>query len=271
MTYGLFLWIFLGIPLALAGLAAWRDRRSGRTLPAGLSSLPAWIGVAAHVLAAVAYTTPWDNYLVANGVWYYNPRLVTGLTLGWVPVEEYTFFVLQTLLAGLWVVWLARRLPEPPAPGAVEGWRATALLALGLAWLASLGLLFSGWRPGTYLGLVLAWALPPIMLQAAFGADLLWRRRRLVGLALLPITLYLGAVDSLAIRAGTWTIDPGQSLKVFLPGGLPLEELVFFLLTNTLLVFGLTLALDCASRARAAGLPPHFQLFLLKGKKYKTE
>ena len=56
------------------------------------------------VLIAVAYTTPWDNYLVATNVWWYDESLVTGLKLGWVPIEEYTFFVLQTLMTGLWTL-----------------------------------------------------------------------------------------------------------------------------------------------------------------------
>lgn len=62
-------------------------------------SLPVSLGYAApgralllHVVLAVVYTAPWDNYLVATGVWSYNPGLVTGVTLGWVPIEEYTFF-----------------------------------------------------------------------------------------------------------------------------------------------------------------------------------
>ena len=52
-------------------------------------------------MVAVLYTTPWDNYLVATGVWWYDPHLVAGLVLGWVPIEEYTFFILQTLAMGL--------------------------------------------------------------------------------------------------------------------------------------------------------------------------
>jgi lycopene cyclase domain-containing protein len=60
---------------------------------------------------AVVYTTPWDNYLVATGVWWYDPQLVTGLVLGWVPIEEYTFFIVQPILAGLWLLMLMRYLP----------------------------------------------------------------------------------------------------------------------------------------------------------------
>jgi lycopene cyclase domain-containing protein len=114
--------------------------------------------------------------------------------------------------------------------------------------------LWRGWAPGAYLALILVWALPPIMLQLAVGADILWRYRRLVLTALLTATAYLGAADSLAINAGIWTISPAQSFGVFLGGRLPLEEAVFFLVTNTLIVFGVTLLLARETRQRLADL-----------------
>jgi len=85
--------------------------------------------------------------------------------------------------------------------------------------------------------------LLPIILQLAVGADVLWHQRRLVALALLPPMLYLVAADALAINSGTWTIAPTQSTGVMLGDVLPLEELVFFGLTNVLIVFGMTLFL----------------------------
>lgn len=256
MSYFQFLAIFLVLPLALMAWLTISDLRQGRQLPGALGNLPYWLPLIVHVFIAVTYTTPWDNYLVATGVWYYNPELVTGITLGWVPIEEYTFFVLQTLLTGLWLLFLARRISEGRENlpnGTSLRWWSTALL--GVAWLASVGLLVSGWEPGTYLGLILGWALPPIMLQTAFGADLLWRHRRLVGLTLTSVTLYLSAADTLAIGEwGTWTIDPGQSLNIFVAGLLPVEELIFFLMTNILIVFGMTLALELESRLRVRAL-----------------
>ncbi|MEZ4642189.1 MAG: hypothetical protein R3E31_05515 [Chloroflexota bacterium] len=45
-------------------------------------------------------------------------------------------------------------------------------------------ILLIGWQPGNYLALELGWALPYIMLQLFFGADILWRQRRLVFLGL---------------------------------------------------------------------------------------
>ena len=100
------------------------------------------------------------------------------------------------------------------------------------------------------MALELIWALPPIILQLAFGADILWRYRRLVFWALIPTTIYLCAADTLAIVSGTWTIDPAQSTGYFV-GSLPIEEAVFFLLTNTLVVFGMILVLAQESQPRA--------------------
>jgi lycopene cyclase domain-containing protein len=125
------------------------------------------------------------------------------------------------------------------------------LLGLGLVWLGMAVMLIAGWQPGTYLALILIWALPPVMLQIGFGADILWRQRRLVLLTLLPVTLYLSLADTLAIGAGTWTIDPAQSLPIYLGGLLPVEEFIFFLMTNVLLVLGTVLVLSRESQSRA--------------------
>jgi len=248
MTYFGFLARFLLIPLAVMALLLWRDRE--RDFPANLRSLPGWGVVLLHVLIALVYTTPWDNYLVATHVWWYDPNLVTGMTMGWVPIEEYTFFVLQTLLTGMWLLWLAPRLPRAMTWRPTPTMRWIPLAALGLIWLTVLGLLLTRVAPATYLSLILVWALPPIGLEVAFGGDILWRYHRLVAAAILMPSLYLVVADTLAIAAGTWTISSQQTLGLHLPGGLTLEEALFFLVTNTLIGLGITLFLAEESRAR---------------------
>src|SRR5690606_27373918 len=64
------------------------------------------------LIAAIAflYTTPWDNYLVYRGVWGYGTARVLGV-IGYVPIEEYAFFLPQPFLTGL---WLSRLLKQPP-------------------------------------------------------------------------------------------------------------------------------------------------------------
>lgn len=241
MTYCGFLAGFLLIPVALL-LWGWAWRR-GALRPAYLRNLSSWVALLLHVLLALLYATPWDNYLVATRVWWYDPALVTGLVLGWVPVEEYTFFVLQTLLTGTWLLWLSPTLPRCPTWQASPRWRVLSLLPLGLIWLIAAWLLAAHITQATYLALILAWALPPIALQLAFGADILWRYRKLVVTAVLVPTLYLALADTLAIAEGIWIISPTQTLGVHLPGGLPVEEALFFLVTNILIGFGMTLAL----------------------------
>ncbi len=243
MTYFGFLLLFLVLPIVALLLFAALQRRP---------STPAvWVAIAVQVVLAVLYTSPWDNYLVAHGVWYYNPVRVSGILLGFVPVEEYVFFVLQAILVGL--VWQALS----PRSGFVRAFvpsgrtRLWSCAVVGLLWLGALLLLFGGWKPGTYLSLISAWALPPILIQLAFGADILWHKRELLlGLIVLP-GLYLSAADSLAIRSGIWTIDPAQSMGVFI-GSLPLEEGLFFFVTVVLLSFGMALSLSSESHSRLA-------------------
>jgi lycopene cyclase domain-containing protein len=257
MTYFNFLAVFIGLPLALFGLIAWLDTRRGRRLPAVLQGFPFQVTLILHVAVALLYTTPWDNYLVATGVWYYNPDLIAGITLGYVPLEEYTFFVVQTLLTGLWLRFLALRLPMPSGafqPNRWQRWLPSA--ALALLWVFAVSWLVTGWKPGTYLGLILGWAIPPILIQFIFGGDILFRHGRLVLLVLGVPTLYLAAADFIAIGSGTWTIDPNQSLNIFVGGVLPVEEFIFFLVTNTLISLGSVLFQAQESHARAQSLFP---------------
>jgi lycopene cyclase domain-containing protein len=250
MTYFGFLWRFLLIPILILLGLTFVDQRAGREIKGFKGGSKVWLAIGLHVLVAVLYTTPWDNYLVATGVWYYNPALVTGVVIGWVPVEEYTFFVLETILSGLWWWFLARRLSPPKKdflPNNKLRFWSTGIVFI--FWLIFTVTYFSSWKPGTYLSIVLFWALPAILPQMLFGADILWQHRKLVSWTILPIALYLSAMDLIAISSGTWTIDPAQSTGIFL-GGLPIEEAVFFLLTNLLIGFGITLLLAGESQTR---------------------
>lgn len=250
MTYSGFLVRFLVIPMIIMGLLLWRDHRRGITTPAYLRNLPAWAAILVHIFIAVIYTTPWDNYLVATSVWWYDPERVTGITLGWVPIEEYTFFVLQTWLTGMWLIWLARRMPPAAQWMPSSKLRAISAILLTILWLPFVLFLIRGTEPATYISLILAWALPPIILQVGFGADILWRYRNLVLTTIAVPTLFLALADTLAIQIGIWTISPQQTTGIHLPGGLPLEEFLFFLVTNVLVGFGVTLALAQESKGR---------------------
>jgi len=251
VTYFGFLARYVVLPLAIIrALLAWHKQRR-ENLSDELTHWPEDKVLLAHAAVAVTYTTLWDNYLVASGIWGYDRNLVSGVRLGWVPVEEYTFFVLQPLLTGSWFLFLARHIPADPPTGDTMGrGRAVITGGLGALWLASVYGLWKGGTRRRYLSLITSWALPPIMLQTAFGGDILWRHRKLIATALIPSSLYLGISDSKAIRAGTWHISPKKTIGVDVIPDLPFEEALFFFLTNLLLIFGVTLVLSKESEKR---------------------
>jgi lycopene beta-cyclase len=251
MTYFGFLLRFLVIPIVIFFLIYLFDEKNEKYILGFKNGHPVWIAIGIHILLALIYTTPWDNYLVATGVWYYNPQLVTGIVLGYVPIEEYTFFVLETLLAGLWWYFLARRLDlnvEKFIPS--QKIRFGSFAVLFVVWIIFAALFFAGPPFLTYLSIIFFWALPAIAPQLLFGADILWRHGKLVALTILPMALYLSVVDSLAITASTWTIAPSQSTGILLSGVLPIEEAIFFLVTVTLVTFGMTLFLAEEAQGR---------------------
>ncbi len=237
MTYFGFLLRFLVIPILILLFINLRDRRDS---PYNGSSMKIAYGIFIHVILAVVYTTPWDNYLVASGVWYYKRQLVSGLIWGYVPVEEYAFFMLDTILAGLWWWFVANRLAQPGEFKPSKKTRFTPFFLLIIIWAIFVFMFFSQAKSVTYISIILVWALPAILLQFLFGADILWYHRKLLVLAILPAFLYFSIIDSLAISSGIWTIDPAQSTSIML-GPLPIEEAVFFLVTSALISFGVTL------------------------------
>jgi lycopene cyclase domain-containing protein len=228
-----------------------------------------WSAIGIHVLLAVLYTTPWDNYLVATGVWYYNPDLVTGILLGYVPIEEYTFFVVETILAGLWWWFLARRLSLTPnsSPAGRGGFTPNKKIIyvstciLVTFWLLFTYLFFFGAPKWTYLGITLFWALPAILPQLLFGADILWHYRKLVFWAIMVPGTYLSLMDIVALKESTWAISPDQTTGINFFGILPLEEVVFFFITNTMLTFGVTLLLANVSQERFAEIKEQIRVW----------
>lgn len=80
-----------------------------------------------------------------------------------------------------------------------------------------------------YLGVLIGILIGSSWLEIVVRTRVLRRWRRLL-LALLPgVILFIGW-DLYAIAAGHWTFDPERTSGVILPGDLPLEEALFFLI-----------------------------------------
>ncbi len=200
-----------------------------------------WQCIGALCVVAVVWTTPWDNYLVASGVWWYDEDLVLNIIIGYVPLEEYAFFVLQTILTSILFAGILAYTPEPKQP--FRAWSIFPSVGLVTALtLLVLAMLLSGEQKYNYLILELGWlALLPFATQWLFGLDIIVYRWKAFLPAVLIPTLWLTAMDSIAIGAGTWSISEEQTIGILLGGRVPIEEGIFFLITNLLIVQGMTL------------------------------
>jgi 15-cis-phytoene synthase/lycopene beta-cyclase len=198
--------------------------------------------IAFLISIAVISTIPWDSYLIRRRVWTYPSYVIIGPTLFNIPAEEVFFFIIQTYNTSLLYLLLSKPVFHP-AYLPSQKHHATQW-NLGHAVLAFLvtGGGFLVWRgnEGTYLGLILAWAGPFALLLWSLSSQFLLSLPLSSTVAPIAIpTVYLWVVDTLALRRGTWTIESGTKFGVHLWEGLEIEEAVFFLATNILIVFGL--------------------------------
>jgi lycopene cyclase domain-containing protein len=81
---------------------------------------------------------------------------------------------------------------------------------------------------GTYLLILLACLVGTAPLEFVLHTHVYARWRRLA-VAVLPVLVAFGAWDVAAIHAHWWRYDDAYLVGVTLPGHLPLEELLFFL------------------------------------------
>ncbi|KAF2146305.1 uncharacterized protein K452DRAFT_243028 [Aplosporella prunicola CBS 121167] len=205
------------------------------------------------VSIAIISTIPWDSYLIRTRIWTYPSHVIIGPKLFDIPAEEIFFFVVQTYNTSLLYLLFSKPVFHP-AYLRTERRDGSTLEERRPTWkkyqligqlLLGLGIGYSAWMVkaggvGTYMGLIVLWAFPFLLLLWSLAYQFI------LGLpkssTLLPIvlpTLYLWVVDTLALRRGTWVIESGTKLGIHLWSGLEIEEAVFFLITNTLIIFGL--------------------------------
>jgi lycopene cyclase domain-containing protein len=89
----------------------------------------------------------------------------------------------------------------------------------------------------TYLGVLAACLACALWLEPVLRVGVFRRWRRLL-LTLAPVVAVFVVWDLVAIATGQWTYDPAQLVGITLPGRLPLEELLFFLVIPLCAVLG---------------------------------
>ncbi|GAA5895709.1 uncharacterized protein JCM6883_001595 [Sporobolomyces salmoneus] len=194
------------------------------------------------ITIAVLATIPWDSYLIRNRIWSYPQSSVVGPTLFAIPYEEVFFFFIQTYItASVYALFTrpvvhAVLLPTKPEQGRTTRYVGTGLFLLVTA--LSITKIKEGGE-GTYLALIVGWVAPFLaLLWFITSTHILAMPRYSVVLPILLPTLYLWECDARALQRGTWVIEQGTKLGLSYRG-LEIEEAVFFLLTNLMIVFGL--------------------------------
>jgi lycopene cyclase domain-containing protein len=88
-----------------------------------------------------------------------------------------------------------------------------------------------------YLAVLAGCLAGALWLEPVLRVGVLRQWRRLL-LTLVPVVLVFGAWDLAAIAAHQWWYDPAQTTGILLPGRLPLEELLFFVVVPVCAVLG---------------------------------
>ncbi len=184
-------------------------------------------GLAILLCLALVYTIPWDNLLIAEGVWWYGDGATAG-TIWQAPLGEYLFFVFQPIIVCLWLFQFPRidDVSLIRIPLSYRGLGVAAGAAVSLV-----GYLMLDVQSLYYLGAILFWSGPILSIHWGFGWPYLWRLRKTMLLGVSVPTLYLCTIDRIAIEMGVWVLSDAHTTGITVLG-LPIEEGTFFFMTS---------------------------------------
>ena len=242
MTYSRFHLLFNLPLLAVLIAASWTAPWSPDELLAGGLVL----------LAAMLFTTPWDNLAAKWGIWGF-PREKYLARIGYLPVEEYAFFLLQSANVILAVRAVFHLFPEWQTGNEVAVDTLTLILLGGsiVPWLFvifQLRWLRHKFGPRVNYAVHLCWFLPFLYAQWVIAPFLFIDHAGLMALITGAFGIYYTLADIIAVRGGTWFFDEKQITGVKLGGILPWEEIAFFFLTSLLVAQSYLLLLPADMR-----------------------
>lgn len=192
-------------------------------------------------ILAVTYTTPWDNYIIYHKAWWYRKDAVIG-TIGWVPIEEYIFFVIQTIFTSLWTICCSRWTLHSLHLRHTKRLQSELIKYLGIVLMVIA--ILCGWlhaipdRKTFYLCSIIWWSLLVVVILWYIGSSYIVRRYQQILCSVVLPSVYFCYVDLIALRAKVWHINERTSLEMFPISELPIEEVIFFFITNFMVVMG---------------------------------
>ncbi|MBV9392376.1 MAG: lycopene cyclase domain-containing protein, partial [Verrucomicrobia bacterium] len=199
------------------------------------------------IVIVMVFTSPWDSYAVSKGFWGFAQGQHV-IRLGFLPIEEYLFFVLQTvevfLLTHCAAFLLQFRSAHTPSITSLM----VPLVFFAIAWIV-LGLAVAGHLlpKHHYLFHLLYWFSPVLVFQWLLAGRLLWTNALTILLPAIFVGSWLSFGDMVAIQENIWFFDESQILGIKLKG-IPVEEILFFCLTSLLIAQSYVMLLPIISQ-----------------------
>lgn len=187
------------------------------------------------IFLAVTYTTPWDSYLIKEKIWTYAPGNVL-FSIYRIPIEEYFFFVIQTIIGCLFTAHLLRN-SQNKYQITIHP-RRLGIFPLCVASLIGLFYMMTSFSEWQYFNLIVVWALPIILLQWFVAGDILLKFLKPLAIGVCSLTLYFWIADSVAIHNSIWSFPENSISGWTIARILPIEEALFFVVTNIMVVQG---------------------------------
>lgn len=189
----------------------------------------------------------WDQWMAASDIWHYDPSQILGVWVGYIPLEEVGFILMIPVVVGLWTAglqnWMKSNGKGTAAVAGLVGLITLAGIILGRHELAP-----ANAQPADYMIRLASWTLPVIVGQVILGRRVFLRQWQVWLVATLAPVIFFTFADAIALNGGVWVISPEKMLHVYLLGGVPLEEGLFFLTTTMMIIQGVLLFWDEAFR-----------------------
>jgi lycopene cyclase domain-containing protein len=204
------------------------------------------------LIAVMVFTTPWDNLAAKWGIWGF-PREKYSLRIGYLPVEEYAFFILQSVNVIMLIRALLHYFPAFKSWDVtiIDEWTHLCLVGSILPWAVIAWQLYL-WRkkkgPCVNYAIHLAWFLPVIYFQWVVAPPLFWHHAGMLAMVTAIFGIYYTVADIIAVKAGIWFFDEKQITGYKFRGILPWEEIAFFFLTSLLVAQSFLLLLPSEMR-----------------------
>ena len=199
-------------------------------------------GIVLLSFIANIYTFPWDYYLIKHKIWDYSEDKIMS-TFCSIPLEEISFFSLQTFLCSL--IWLYNYNKFGISNYDIKNNTKYENIYITFYSIALIGLtnyLYYRDSKYTYLNFIVTWGTPIIFIQLSYNLSNIINNYTLIFNSLATSSVLLVIFDIFAIDNFTWFINKETSYYPFTDyiATIPLEEITFFIITSLMCILGLT-------------------------------